>query len=470
MKLASEGLAAAYRRCYGLPFAVVRFSNVYGRYDNDLERLERAIWVFRRQILAGRRLTVFGESKTLDFTYVDDAVDGLRLLPRAPRRRRSGRRRRDLQPGLRRGPPAGGGRRAHRPRPRPRAGGASGRRPPGRGHLVRRRHRQGPPAPWGTRLGCPSRRASTGRCVGPWKTSRARPRRSDRPSAPSGSVTRPSTCPSPAPGRSPAARAAWRRTSWCASPGSLRTGARSKGWAKPSPYAYYGELRGHGRRLPGSVLPPARRRSVRARRRPRRPRSAAEPQSRRPRRRRHRPARSGRQGARPAALAALGPRSPPRPLTSYTIGLDEPERMAAKARAAADFPIIKIKVGTGRDAERVRAVRDAVPEARLVVDANGAWTPEQAVRTIRELAPFGLGFVEQPVAGGDLEGLRYVRERSDVPLIADEFLRHRGRRPPTGRLRRRRERQADEVRWPPRRAAGDRGRPRPPPERDVRCA
>jgi nucleoside-diphosphate-sugar epimerase len=78
MKLASEGLAAAYRRCYGLPFAVVRFSNVYGRYDNDMERLERAIWVFRRQILAGRRLTVFGESKTLDFTYVDDAVDGLR--------------------------------------------------------------------------------------------------------------------------------------------------------------------------------------------------------------------------------------------------------------------------------------------------------------------------------------------------------------------------------------------------------
>ncbi|HVG95299.1 MAG TPA: dipeptide epimerase [Chloroflexota bacterium] len=108
------------------------------------------------------------------------------------------------------------------------------------------------------------------------------------------------------------------------------------------------------------------------------------------------------------------------PLTSYTIGLDEPERMAAKARAAADFPIIKIKVGTGRDAERVRAVRDAVPEAQLVVDANGAWTPPQAVRTIRELAPFGLGFVEQPVPGGDLEGLRYVRERSDVPLIADE--------------------------------------------------
>jgi UDP-glucose 4-epimerase len=77
MKLAGESLAAAYRRCYGLPYAVLRFSNVYGRYDNDLHRLERAIWIFRREILAGRPVHVFGEHKTLDFTYVDDAVAGL---------------------------------------------------------------------------------------------------------------------------------------------------------------------------------------------------------------------------------------------------------------------------------------------------------------------------------------------------------------------------------------------------------
>jgi L-alanine-DL-glutamate epimerase-like enolase superfamily enzyme len=108
------------------------------------------------------------------------------------------------------------------------------------------------------------------------------------------------------------------------------------------------------------------------------------------------------------------------PLTSFSIGLDEPPVMAEKARAARAFPILKLKVGTGRDVEIVRAVREAVPEAQLVVDANGAWTPHQAVRTIRDLAPFGLGFVEQPVPGPDLEGLRYVRERSDVPVIADE--------------------------------------------------
>jgi UDP-glucose 4-epimerase len=77
MKLASEALAAAYGRCYGVPFAIIRFSNVYGRYDSDLERLERAIWLFRRQILDRQPVTVYGQDKTLDFTYVDDAVDGL---------------------------------------------------------------------------------------------------------------------------------------------------------------------------------------------------------------------------------------------------------------------------------------------------------------------------------------------------------------------------------------------------------
>lgn len=77
MKLASEALAAAYRRCYGTPFSVIRFSNVYGRYDNDLRRLERAIWIFARNIAAGLPVPVYGAEKTLDFTYVDDAVQGL---------------------------------------------------------------------------------------------------------------------------------------------------------------------------------------------------------------------------------------------------------------------------------------------------------------------------------------------------------------------------------------------------------
>ena len=77
MKLASEGLAASYRRCYGTPFAVIRFSNVYGRFDHDLARLERAIWVFRDRIARDLPLTVYGADKVLDFTHVDDAVAGI---------------------------------------------------------------------------------------------------------------------------------------------------------------------------------------------------------------------------------------------------------------------------------------------------------------------------------------------------------------------------------------------------------
>jgi L-Ala-D/L-Glu epimerase len=108
------------------------------------------------------------------------------------------------------------------------------------------------------------------------------------------------------------------------------------------------------------------------------------------------------------------------PLTSYSIGLDEPEVMARKAKEAAAFPMLKIKLGTLRDQEIMRAIRDAVPHHLLVVDANTAWTPPEAVRRIRDLEAFGVEFIEQPVGARDFEGLRYVRERSNLPVIADE--------------------------------------------------
>lgn len=108
------------------------------------------------------------------------------------------------------------------------------------------------------------------------------------------------------------------------------------------------------------------------------------------------------------------------PLTSYSIGLDDPEVMARKAKEAASFPILKIKLGTIRDLEIMRAIRDVVPHHLLVVDANAAWTPKEAVRRIRELETFGVGFVEQPVGARELDAMRYVWERSSLPIIADE--------------------------------------------------
>lgn len=76
-KIAGEALIYAYARCYGLRYLVFRFSNVYGRYDNDIERMERVIPLFIRRISQGEPVTVFGREKVLDFTYVDDCVDGI---------------------------------------------------------------------------------------------------------------------------------------------------------------------------------------------------------------------------------------------------------------------------------------------------------------------------------------------------------------------------------------------------------
>jgi len=104
-----------------------------------------------------------------------------------------------------------------------------------------------------------------------------------------------------------------------------------------------------------------------------------------------------------------------------TIGATDRAAAAASAEAArrAGFRCVKLKVGIGDDAGRVAAVRAALgPEPRLRLDANGAWTVEQAVRTIEALAASGLELVEEPVHG--LGPLREVRERVAVRIAMDE--------------------------------------------------
>ena len=76
-KISGEALVYSYAQCYGLRYLVFRFSNVYGRYDNDLARMERVIPLFIRRISRGEPITVYGENKVLDFTYVDDCVTGV---------------------------------------------------------------------------------------------------------------------------------------------------------------------------------------------------------------------------------------------------------------------------------------------------------------------------------------------------------------------------------------------------------
>lgn len=106
--------------------------------------------------------------------------------------------------------------------------------------------------------------------------------------------------------------------------------------------------------------------------------------------------------------------------SSFTIGIADNDGLRQRIADAEQYPILKVKLGTDRDMEIIRVVRDEAPSRRLRVDANAAWTPSHAVRMIDFLADHGVELVEQPVAQHDIEGLRFVRTRSKLPIIADE--------------------------------------------------
>ncbi len=109
------------------------------------------------------------------------------------------------------------------------------------------------------------------------------------------------------------------------------------------------------------------------------------------------------------------------PLSSFTIGIaatdDELRERVAQADA---YPVLKVKLGTDHDAQIIRTVREAAPSKVLRVDANAAWTAKQALVMVDVLVECGVEYVEQPLAAHDLDGLRFVRERSALPVIADE--------------------------------------------------
>jgi len=109
------------------------------------------------------------------------------------------------------------------------------------------------------------------------------------------------------------------------------------------------------------------------------------------------------------------------PQSSFTIGIPESEtELRSRIAEAAQYPVLKIKLGSPRDEEIMRVVRSAAPDKALRVDANAAWTPKHALRMIDKLVEHRVEFVEQPLAAHDIDGLRFVRERSPLPVIADE--------------------------------------------------
>jgi len=109
------------------------------------------------------------------------------------------------------------------------------------------------------------------------------------------------------------------------------------------------------------------------------------------------------------------------PLTSFTIGI-APDEATLRQRVAdaAQYPVLKIKLGSNWDERIMRLVRELAPDKVLRVDANAAWTPKSTLRMVPLLQELGVEFVEQPLPPDDIEGLRFIRQRSALPIVADE--------------------------------------------------
>jgi L-alanine-DL-glutamate epimerase-like enolase superfamily enzyme len=125
-----------------------------------------------------------------------------------------------------------------------------------------------------------------------------------------------------------------------------------------------------------------------------------------------------RDGLRVSTLLGLDPTRSP--LTSFTIGIDELDQIADKVHEAAEYPILKVKLGTPDDRRILETIRKHAPSKTLRVDANTAWPPREALDRLAMVAEFGVELVEQPLPAADLDGLRRLKNAALCPIIADE--------------------------------------------------
>jgi L-alanine-DL-glutamate epimerase-like enolase superfamily enzyme len=116
-------------------------------------------------------------------------------------------------------------------------------------------------------------------------------------------------------------------------------------------------------------------------------------------------------------LWGLDPAKAPR--STFTIGLDTEERIRAKVREAEQYPILKVKLGTDRDLEILRAIRETT-DKELRVDANCGWTVKRAIAMLPVLQEYGVTVLEQPLPPDDLDGLAAITRSAAIPVIADE--------------------------------------------------
>lgn len=109
----------------------------------------------------------------------------------------------------------------------------------------------------------------------------------------------------------------------------------------------------------------------------------------------------------------------PRPeITAYTLSLDTPENMRAQAAKHAFRPLLKIKLGTPDDMERLESVRAGAPKSAIIVDANEGWTPEIYSGLLPHLLRLGVRLIEQPLPAGADDAL--IGMPRPIPVCADE--------------------------------------------------
>jgi L-alanine-DL-glutamate epimerase-like enolase superfamily enzyme len=116
-------------------------------------------------------------------------------------------------------------------------------------------------------------------------------------------------------------------------------------------------------------------------------------------------------------LWGLDPAKAPR--STFTIGLDTADRIRAKVLEAESYPVLKVKLGTERDLEVLKTIRD-VTDKEIRVDANCGWTVKHTIRMLPVLKEFGVTVLEQPLPPSELDGLATITRAADIPVIADE--------------------------------------------------
>lgn len=111
------------------------------------------------------------------------------------------------------------------------------------------------------------------------------------------------------------------------------------------------------------------------------------------------------------------------PVSSFTIPIGDESVLAERVERAAEYPVLKIKLGSGDERRVLDIVRGAAPGKTLRVDANAAWSREHAIDMLAVLESHHVELLEQPLAAEDVEGLALVQSRTGIPIVADESCR-----------------------------------------------